>query len=194
MVNVHYLPLSFGKHVLQRVELPYDRYIVVSFVGGLGYRHIWNSGQDAITAVAKALGSRFKWAGYGNGPDSAELASCWIGECWGHEYFRTLARSRIALNRHGEVSRGAANNLRLFEATAMGCCLVTEHAPNISDFFDPGMECVTYKNPDDLVRQVKLLLAKPERTREIAEAGRRRCLAEHCYENRVARFLDVIGS
>ncbi len=45
---------------------------------------------------------------------------------FGREYFRTLARARVVLNVHAEWSRGAANNMRMFEATGMGAALVTD--------------------------------------------------------------------
>jgi hypothetical protein len=42
--------------------------------------------------------------------------------------YRVLARSGIVVNRLGPVAEGAANNMRLFEATGAGALLLTEAA------------------------------------------------------------------
>ncbi len=45
---------------------------------------------------------------------------------YGREYFKTLARAKVVVNVHAEWSRGAANNMRLYEAAGMGCNVVSD--------------------------------------------------------------------
>lgn len=47
-----------------------------------------------------------------------------LPQVFGREYFKTLARARAVLNIHAEWARGAANNMRMFEACGMGAGLV----------------------------------------------------------------------
>lgn len=45
---------------------------------------------------------------------------------YGREYFKALARAKAVFNVHAEWSRGAANNMRLFEAAGMGAGVVSD--------------------------------------------------------------------
>lgn len=214
-VRCEFLPLAFQKSVLVRVQHPsdgdherlvghnnakmfwglnnlYSRDIPVSFVGGMGGT-IWKNGQDCVERLASAVDG-FRWWGYKNAECGPALEWTYQGTAWGRDYFSLLMRSRISINRHGDIARGYANNLRLFEVTGCGSCLVTEHAANITDYFEPGKECMTYRSASELIDMVRYLIANPNKASEIAAAGQKRTLAEHCYENRVGRFLEVVGS
>jgi hypothetical protein len=113
------------------------------------------------------------------------------GEAWGLDMYRVLGRARIAVNRHGDIAEGHANNMRLFEATGMGALLMTEAARNLPGLFTPGEEVVTYDDADDLVAKVRHYLAHEDERARIAAAGQRRTLAEHTYPRRLAE-LDAI--
>lgn len=184
--KVRFLPLAFGTKVLARASGG-KRVNRVVFAGGMGHRHIWKHGSECIEAVINSpAGKHLDVRGYGPAfPGS-------LGECWGLNYFRELMEHQIVVNRHGEVARGFANNMRLFEATGCGACLLTEEAPNLKDYFLPGRECVTYRGPDDLVRVLKLLIENQNFSEDVALAGQAKCLAKHTYENRVGRFLEII--
>ena len=95
--------------------------------------------------------------------------------------YRVLARARIVVNRHGPVAKGYANNMRLFEATGTGAMLVTEAAPNLSEYFEVGREVVTYDGPDDLMDKLSHYLEHDDERRAIAAAGQARTLRDHTY-------------
>ena len=112
---------------------------------------------------------------------------------WGFEMHRILAASPISLNVHtdkytnhtvGETYTGFATNMRLFESTGTGACLLTDWKSNLSDFFDPDREVVTYKSIDECVDH-------PANCKQIALAGQQRTLTEHTLEQR-ANQLDRI--
>ena len=192
--RVEFLPLAFGLPLLDRIEVPENRDLPLTFLGGIGHRHIWQKGTDVIAAVAETFPDHFQWWGYRPHKLPEALEQTWQGEAWGRYYFQLLIRSRITLNRHGEIAQGFANNMRLFEATGCGACLVTEHAPNLDDYLKPGVDCLTYKSADDLIYVLRTLLDKPDAAERIGLQGCKRCLVNHCYENRVRQFLDVVES
>ena len=101
------------------------------------------------------------------------------GSRWGMAMYRALRSGRIALNAEIDMGRGCAGNMRFFEATGVGSCLLTEHHDNVSRYFQPGQEIVTFKGGDDCLAQICDLLDHPEKIESIAKAGQRRCLAEH---------------
>jgi len=204
-----YMPLAFGEPIVCRTLNPdgddrprpegqmaasnHERDLPLTFVGGLGHSHIWERGEKCLTAVAEAF-DEFKWWGYAGPHLSDALRASHQGEAWGYDYFNILLRSEITINRHGEIARGFANNMRLFEATGCGACMITEHSPNIGDFFKPSVECLTYQSPDDLVYAIRSIQGVDGASRIIAARGHRRCLADHCYENRLPQFIDVLES
>lgn len=110
---------------------------------------------------------------------------------FGMEMFGLLARSQLTLNSHTDISPRSASNMRLYEATGMGACLVTDWKSNIGELFEPDVEVVTYRTAGECVEKVKWLLTHPQERTRIAEAGRRRTLAAHTFDHR-APLLDQI--
>ena len=103
-----------------------------------------------------------------------------------------LARSRLTLNRHIDIADGYANNLRLYEATGMGACLVTEKRRNLPELFEPGREVLVYDSVDECIELCRYHLARPNEAAVIAEAGRRRCLADHTVERHAGKLATIL--
>jgi len=106
--------------------------------------------------------------------------------------YETLQRSRVTFNSHIGISSDSASNRRLFEATGVGTCLLTDHKPNIATLFEPEREVVTFTSADDCVDKARWLLDHPKERDEIARAGQRRTLADHTYARRASELDSVI--
>ncbi|MBK7501080.1 MAG: glycosyltransferase family 1 protein [Ignavibacteriales bacterium] len=50
---------------------------------------------------------------------------------------------------------------------------------NISDFFEPDKEVVTYNSSEECVEKVNWLLLHPNELKQIADAGQKRTLKIH---------------
>ena len=111
---------------------------------------------------------------------------------FGLEMFGRLRDSRVALNTHIDISARSASNMRLFEATGVGACLLTDWKENLGDLFEPDAEVVAYRDAGECVEKVKYLLGHESRRRGIAAAGQRRTLREHTFASRAARIDAVI--
>jgi glycosyltransferase involved in cell wall biosynthesis len=107
------------------------------------------------------------------------------------EYFKILARSKLNLNKHIDCAENYAGNIRLFEATGMGACLVTDWKVNLPEMFVPDEEVIAYESPEECAEKVRYLLEHEDQMRSIAEAGQRRTLRDHTYQKR-AEELDVL--
>jgi hypothetical protein len=114
------------------------------------------------------------------------------GEAWGLDMYRLLRSARIAVNRHGEIAEDYANNMRLFEATGVGSMLLTDAKSNLGDFFEPGIEVVTYTSGDDLSDKIAHYLEQEDERAAIAAAGQRRTLTEHTYRHRMVELADLL--
>jgi hypothetical protein len=116
------------------------------------------------------------------------------GAAWGHRMYEVLHRSRMTLNLHaiidvrGEVDTNVAANMRLFEATGVGTCLVTEWKPNLHEHFDPDREVISFRSDEECVEKLRYYLANDAERRAIAEAGHRRTMRDHVYEVRMGEL------
>ena len=114
------------------------------------------------------------------------------GEAWGLEMYEVLARSRITINRHGDIANGYSNNMRLYEATGVGTLLLTEASANLEELFEPGREVVAYYSEDDLVEKIEHYLEQDSERAAIAAAGQQRTLSEHTYRQRMAELAALL--
>lgn len=111
---------------------------------------------------------------------------------FGLEMFQKLRDSRVVFNNHIDISPVSASNMRLFETTGVGACLLTDWKENLTELFEPDVEVLTYKSAEECVEKVNYILENEAERRQIAEAGQRRTLREHTFENRVARIDEII--
>lgn len=111
---------------------------------------------------------------------------------FGRAMFQGLRDSRVTLNTHIDVSPRSASNMRLFEATGVGACLITDWKANLSDLFEPDAEVLTYRTPDECAEKVRYVLDHEDERQAIAAAGQRRTLRDHNFEDRAARLDESL--
>jgi spore maturation protein CgeB len=113
---------------------------------------------------------------------------------YGPDMFQRLHDSKITLNTHGDISSESASNMRLFEATGVGSCLLTDWKKNIQDLFMPDLEVVTFRDAGECAEKVRYLLARETERRRIAEAGQKRTLRDHTIHRRAEQVDEIIRS
>ncbi len=111
---------------------------------------------------------------------------------FGVDNYEILARSKIALNSHIDCFENYAGNMRLYEVTGMGACLLTDWKINLPEFFEPDVEVVTYQSVDECVEKVNYLLGNETERQAIAAAGQKRTLQDHTYKQRVEELHETI--
>jgi Uncharacterized protein conserved in bacteria len=100
--------------------------------------------------------------------------------------------SKISLNIHGDIALRDAANLRLFEVTGSGSCLLTDWKENIEKFFKPDEEIVCFKTPEECAEKIKWLIENPGKCKEIAVKGQKRTLHDHSYHQRALLLNEII--
>jgi hypothetical protein len=189
-VDAEYFAIGFDERVLERIEdAPRGRYDAV-FVGTIHPPEI-HAGGMALLERAAAAGVEF-WGRADALPEGSPIRARHHGPAWGLDMYRVLAGARIAVNRHGDIAEGNANNMRLFEATGVGSLLLTEAAPNLPELFDPGREVVTYQGADDLVEKITHYVEHDDERTAIARAGQARTLRDHTYAQRMRQLADIL--
>lgn len=104
------------------------------------------------------------------------------------EHPRFYARQRFTLNLTRAAMReaGWSPSVRLFEAAACGCAIVSDRWPGIETFFRPGEEILLVDDTDDVLAALE---ADAER---IGAAARERFLAEHTPERRAEQLETLV--
>jgi len=114
------------------------------------------------------------------------------GAVRGLEYYRVLQQSKITFNKHTDHVYDSVGNMRMFEATGVGTCLLTDSGSNIRDLFEPDAEVVTYSSSEEAIEKAKFLLENEETRMSIAKNGNTRTLKDHTIENRCNLVDEII--
>lgn len=188
-VASEYFRIGFGKTVLDRLGIIPQSYDT-TFIGGYSAHH--RRRIEFLDRIAQSLPVDF-W-GYGalSLPAHCAIRRRYHGEAWGLDMYRRLAASRITLNLHIDVAEDYANNMRLYEATGVGACLVTDAKQNLNDLFEVGKEVVAYTSPEDCIQKIRYLLDHEDERAAIAQAGQERTLREHTYFHRMQELVEII--
>jgi hypothetical protein len=198
-VDTEYLRIAFDERVLERLreqdvvpEAAAPRDLGAVFVGGIHPPSVHRNGVELLEHLCLEL-SMDVWGYVANGlAPNSPIHAHHHGPAWGLDMYRVLARTRIAINRHGDIAEGYANNMRLFEATGVGALLMTEAATNLSELFEPGQEIVSYESAEDLVDKARYYLENEQERVAIASAGQNRTLAEHTYRRVMADLAEML--
>jgi hypothetical protein len=175
------VPLYLPEGADPLVHRPYevDRTIDVSFVG-----QCYGNRPEIIERLRRA-GIDVEAYGFGwpNGPLTTE------------EMVRMYSRSRINIGFGGVDGLEAIYCLkgRDFEIPMSGGLYLTEYHPELERCFRLGEEIVTYRDFDELLEMIRVLLADPEKAEMIRLAGYRRALAEHTWEMRFDKVFRLLG-
>jgi len=189
-IESQYIRLGFDERILAECELRNHIKYDITFIGGLAKAH--SERLDLLNKVASTL--PIDIFGYGKqdlDPNSA-LYQHHHGPIWGLKMYQTLHASKLTLNKHIDAAENFANNLRLFEATGVGTCLITDAKDNIDELFRLDKEVVTYNTVDELVEKARYLLKHDEERVTIAKTGQRHTLEEHTWKHRMEELLRIL--
>ncbi|MCU7495267.1 MAG: glycosyltransferase [Ignavibacteria bacterium] len=116
------------------------------------------------------------------------------GTVYGVEMYQVLSDSKITLNFHVDIAGKKGGNIRLFEATGAGTCLLTDWKENLGEFFEPDKEVVAFRTLDECLEKIGYLLSHEDERKSIAIAGQKRTLSEYSYQNVIGRFSNYLES
>lgn len=103
---------------------------------------------------------------------------------FGIEMYQSLQNSFITLNSHINEVGDQAGNCRLFESTGVGTCLLTDARSNLTDFFEPDCEVLTYDSSEECAEKIFFLKNNPAERDKIAKKGQDRTFKEHTFKER----------
>jgi len=113
---------------------------------------------------------------------------------YGLGMYQQLHNSLMTLNTHIGISQQYASNMRLFEATGVGTCLLTEKQKSLTELFEPDTEVITYSSREEAVEKIRYILTHDAERQSIAKAGQKRTLREHTFDIRAQQLDEIIRS
>jgi spore maturation protein CgeB len=111
---------------------------------------------------------------------------------YGLEMFQKIADSKVSFNIHIDEAYKQDANMRMYEVTGMGTCLLTDWKEDIKEYFDPNYEIVTYKIKEEASEKVNFLLNNPKEREKIALNGQKRTLRDHTLNKRVEKVNEIV--
>lgn len=210
--KAHYFPLSFEKTILDKLH-PQRLTHNVTFIGSVVLIKGYHEGRlRRLAELSSRVKLDFFTPSFPSSPeyfskvqlrrlidgkflqyfDIIKMTRLNQGERFGKEMFQLMRDSKFVFNTHGDQPNVQASNMRLTEATGVGSCLVTDWKENISEFFVPDQEIVTYKTIAEAADKIRYLLEHEEERKKIALAGQRRTLKEYSYQKRIKEFSDYL--
>lgn len=161
-------------------------YIIINLLRKIGF-------SEAAIRRLPGIGRANRWSSFPRKLVDSELRSSLQPPIFGVEMYRLLQNSFVTLNSHiGEVG-DQAGNCRLFEATGVGTCLLTDARSNLTDFFEPDYEVLTYDSPEECFEKLNFLKENPAERDKIAERGQTRTLRDHTFEQRGKMLMDILN-
>ena len=198
--NAYLLRHAFEPSILGRLGTPVERK-GICFIGSI----VLGGGHDNRVKMLDLLNnSDFLFSSYGMVYEPENMEATYSAEyceavirikrmmkpsIFGVDYYSELAKYNIETNIHPSEIKGGIGNMRMFEATGVGCCLVTDYREGIEELFTDGEEIVVYHSMDELVDKLKWLTNDYDAVRRIALSGQRRTLNEYTYKEK-ADILD----
>ncbi len=110
---------------------------------------------------------------------------------FGLDMYRILRDSKVTLNKDPDALLKSVGNIRLFEATGVGTCVLTNAGTNMAEIFEEDSEVVTYSSVDECIEKINYLLENDDVRERIAEAGHMRTLKDHTMFNRCQEIDQV---
>ena len=123
-----------------------------------------------------------------------KLATHMAQGIYGLRMYQAVRDARVTLNIHADSSDRYASNMRLFEVTGVGGCLLTDWKPNLRELFNLDEEVVAYRSAAEAVEKAQWLLQHAEARNAIARAGQARTLRDHTFGHRAGRFHQIVTS
>jgi hypothetical protein len=193
--RVQYSANAFDPRVHRPVELsPEEKRIYSADVGFIGR---WEPDREEIFAKLAERGIEMKIWGEGwNRRRTARSLRGFIQNrgVYGAEYAKAIAGCKINLNILSKWYRDEETQ-RSIEIPACGGFMLAERTSRHLEYFKEGEEAEFFSCFDELLAKIQFYLNNDERRKQIACAGRRRCLeSDYSYKKRMSNALSYLRS
>ncbi|MDP3148678.1 MAG: glycosyltransferase [Ignavibacteria bacterium] len=139
-----------------------------------------------LPLLNKLINLRHAWLPY-----DIELKRTMHPAVFGYEMYQVINDSDIVLNIHADSSPKYASNMRLFETTGIGSCLLTDYRKNLPGLFNEENEILSYKNENECLEKINWLIENKDERMRIAKTGQKKTMKEHLFEHRIESAVQI---
>jgi spore maturation protein CgeB len=107
------------------------------------------------------------------------------------DYYNLLRGAKVVFNAHRDEPADYAN-IRTFEVTGVGSCLMTDKPEKVKEFFIPDDEIISYTSPEECIEKLKYLLEHDSYRNNISKKGQEKTLKNYTTMNQCEKMHDVI--
>jgi len=147
---------------------------------------------DSVLRRLPHIGRATDWRALPLRQINAVLHSRMKPPLYGVEMFTAMRDHAVTLNTHIDMAQTEAGNCRLFEATGVGGCLLTDWKSNLKEMFEPDREVSVYHSHDECLEKARWLLGHLGERDALARAGQARVLREHTFAHRALELDRLI--
>ena len=79
------------------------------------------------------------------------LSKVCLPPVYGIDFYKCLASAKICLNIHIDLTTDFSGNMRMYECTGVGACMVTDKKITNSDLFDVNKEIIEFSSKEHLL-------------------------------------------
>jgi hypothetical protein len=109
------------------------------------------------------------------------------------QYVKMLSSARVQFIRSGSSPIAESQTAqRLFECLAIGPVLKDYHPDLELLGIEEGVDYFSYKDDNEMIEKMQVLLDNPDFADEMARNGRRKALMFHTYEHRLLSILNLV--
>ena len=115
------------------------------------------------------------------------------GSVYGKKMYEVIKKSKIVLNFH--IQSGSGLNMRVFECTGMGSCLLSDYQNNLNKYFNCEDDIICFQNIKDAENKIKNLLKNNSYRDKVALNAQKKVLSNSIFEKRkdqISKILDTI--
>ncbi len=98
------------------------------------------------------------------------------------------------INQNSGKIKALSLNPRTFEISACGAFQLTDERSDLSDFYTPGYDVVTYDTSADFVRKVEYYLTHEEERKLMEGRALDRIRNEHTFYHRISKLITIVLS
>ncbi len=85
-----------------------------------------------------------------------------------------------------------AVNQRVFDVPVSNAFIITDWRKQMDNLLESGKEIISYKEKEEVPELIKYYLKNENARNKIIEAGRKRILAEHTWEKRLLKVIEIM--
>jgi spore maturation protein CgeB len=112
---------------------------------------------------------------------------------YGKEMYTLYQQNLVVLNMHAGVAGEYAANIRLFEATGSGACLLTDNKKDLHELFEVDKEVIVFNSTEEAIDKLRWLISNPQEAAKIGHAGYIKTSNKHLISNRVMEYNNIIN-